>query len=60
MTAVDTGTKPTATIADCDRAIWKVWRALRDDPKADVEDCRFAIDTWLDARLILMKRRSEK
>jgi hypothetical protein len=48
---------PPATIADCDRKIFKAWRALRDDPKADAEDCRRAIDVWLDARLILMRRR---
>lgn len=48
---------PPATIADCDRKIIKAWRSLRDDPKADAEDCRRAIDIWLDARLILMRRR---
>lgn len=57
MIAVRTKTKPPASIEDCDNAIRKVWIALKNDPKADPDDCRSAIDTWLDARLILMKRR---
>lgn len=60
MIGVSTKTKPPATIEDCDNAIRKVWNALREDPKADPTDCRSAIDMWLDARLILMKRRTAR
>lgn len=44
-----------STVEACDREIERYWSLLRDDPKADPDECREQIDRWLDRRLALKR-----